>query len=91
MGMDLIFHNAAGGPEPDIPRWSEHREFLKAMDAVPCTSILMPCTDGEWAWRPSNIAEAVQVLVRDLHSHRGYLRVMWQLRHDPNLYLAVSY
>jgi len=91
MGLDLLFIRKSDSqePEPDIPRWSGHREFLTATEPLAAESFEL--ANGDNAWRFHDIKEAALIVSKVPGCQRGHLRLLWQMRRDPDLFLAVSY
>jgi len=90
MGLSIVFVRRSGDltPVPKIPRIVGHLEFIRALDALPSDGF--PCGDLDNAWRPISIPDAVQVVKSCVACQTSHLRILWQLRHDPDLYLWVS-
>jgi len=94
MGLDLVFvrqNDEPGNPVPEIPRYTGHDAFLAALGTVPCDSFWVSEPDGVGAFRPWDIGEAVRAMQNIHGCQPGHLRILWQLRHDPSLFLVVSF
>lgn len=93
MGLDLYFERKSGSrlPVPRIPRWCGHREFLQATSDLPAESFKIPDRDGDNAWRFLDCTEAACIVSKVPECQRGHLRILWQMRRYPDLFLAVSY
>lgn len=92
MGMDLYFERKSKSrmAVPTILRWCGHHEFLKATNNLPCESIQIN-DNGDSAWRFLDCLEAARIVSKVPECQKGHLRILWQMRRYPDLFLAVSY